>query len=237
VKRETHSLLPYVVVNISMTADGKIASQNRRVCSFGSARDRLQLFELRATADAVMAGARTVDSDCVDLGPGRERFRKARLKGGLAEYNLRVIVSRLGSVDPKARVFQRRFSPIIVLTTGKASASRLRKLKTLADEVKVCGASHVNLRQALMWLRRKWGVKRLICEGGGELNDAFFQAGLVDELRLTICPIILGGRGAPTLADGMGAASLAKAARLELQSSRKVGGEMFLTFRAGPTAV
>ncbi len=234
--RTADSFLPYVVVNMSMTADGKIASQNRRVCSFGSARDRLQLFELRATADAVMAGARTVDSDCVDLGPGRERFRKARLKRGLTEYNLRVVVSRLGSVDPKARVFQRRFSPIIVLTTGKASASRLRRLKTLADEVKICGSNDVNFRKALSWLRKKWGVKRLVCEGGGELNDALFRAGLVDELRLTICPLILGGREAPTLADGIGAASLAKAARLELQSAKKVRGEMFLVFRAGRRA-
>ncbi len=215
-----------------MTADGKIANQNRRVCSFSSARDRLELFALRATADAVMAGARTVDSDRVDLGPGRERFRKARLKRGLAEYNLRVVVSRLGSVDPRARVFQRRFSPIILLTTRKASASRLRKLRTVADEVKVCGATQVNLRRALMWLRKKCGVKRLVCEGGGELNDALFQAGLVDELRVTICPVILGGREAPTLADGIGAASLAKAARLQLQSAKKVGGEMFLVFRA-----
>ena len=63
--------LPFVLVNMAMTADGKIATANRAVSSFGSARDHEQLLELRATADAVMAGARTVDSAAINLGPGR----------------------------------------------------------------------------------------------------------------------------------------------------------------------
>ena len=50
---------PFVLVNMAMTADGKIATANRAVASFGSVRDREHLLELRATADAVMAGART----------------------------------------------------------------------------------------------------------------------------------------------------------------------------------
>ena len=57
---------------------------------------------------------------------------------------------------------------------------------------------------ALHWLRKYWGVKRLLCEGGGELNDALFRAGVVDELHLTICPKLFGGRRAPTMADGIG---------------------------------
>ena len=86
-------------------------------------------------------------------------------------------------------------------------------------------------RSALRWLRTKWGIKRLLCEGGGELNDALFRAGLVNELHLTVCPKIFGGRAAPTIADGLGAGSLARATRLELQSARRQGEEMFLVYR------
>src|SRR5205814_922977 len=120
--------------------------------------------------------------------------------------------------------------PIIVLTTGRASAASRRRLQTLADEVKAFGKNEIDFREALRWLRKKWNVRRLLCEGGGELNDALFRAGLVNELHLTICPDIFGGRHAPTIADGMGAANLPAASRLSLESCRRVGDELFLVY-------
>lgn len=215
---------------MAMTADGKIATANRAVSSFGSARDHEHLLELRATADAVMCGARTADLNAINLGPGPARFRRARLRRGLAEYNLRVLVSGSGTINPAAEIFRHRFSPIIILTTGRALSARRKALRRVADEVKVFGEREVNLRGALRWLQRTRGVNRLLCEGGGELNDALFRAGLVDELHLTVCPKIFGGRHAPTIADGLGFPNLAAAARFELQSSRRVGDEMFLVF-------
>jgi len=222
--------LPFVLANMAMTADGKIATANRAVSSFGSARDHEHLLELRATADAVLAGARTVDLNAINLGPGAARFRRARLKRGLAEYNLRVIVSGSGSINPRAEVFQHRFSPIIILTTERASAAKLRRLRALADAVKVCGTREINFRIALRWLREQWGVDRLLCEGGGKLNDALFRAGLVDELHLTVCPKVFGGRKAPTIADGAGFSKLAGAAQLELRAAKKTGDEFFLIY-------
>ena len=222
--------LPFVLVNMAMTADGKIATANRRVSSFGSRRDHEHLLQLRATADAVMAGARTVDLNPVNLGPGPAKYRRLRLRRGLAEFNLRVIISRCGTVNPNAEVFRHRFSPIIILTTGRAPAGRLKKLRALGAEVRVCGAREINFPCALRWLRQKWGIKRLFCEGGGELNDALFRADLVNELHLTVCPKIFGGARAPTIADGLGALRLAQATQLELQSARRHGDEMFLVY-------
>ena len=215
---------------MAMTADGKIATANRAVSSFGSARDHEHLLELRATADAVICGARTADLNAINLGPGPARFRRARLRRGLAEYNLRVLVSGSGTINPAAEIFRHRFSPIIILTTGRALSARRKVLRRVADEVKVFGEREINLRVALRWLQRTRGVNRLLCEGGGELNDALFRTGLVDELHLTVCPKIFGGRHAPTIADGLGFPNLAAAARFELQSSRRVGDEMFLVF-------
>src|SRR5437016_13832882 len=93
-KRSRKSALPFVFVNMAITADGKIATANRAVSSFGSKRDKDHLFELRATADAVMAGARTVDSNPVTMGPGSAKYRRMRIRRGLADYNLRLVVSR-----------------------------------------------------------------------------------------------------------------------------------------------
>jgi riboflavin-specific deaminase-like protein len=230
-KAKTHgSRLPFVFVNMAMTADGKIATANRTVSSFGSARDHEHLLKLRATADVVMVGARTVASAAINLGPGPAKFRRLRLKNGLAGYNLRVIVSGSGSLNPNAEVFKHRFSPIIILTTGRASKAKLLQLQAIADEVKICGRREINFRAALRWLREKWGVKRLLCEGGGELNDALFRAGLVDELHLTFCPKIFGGHRAPTIADGRGFGHLAAAAQFRLKAFRHVDDELFAVF-------
>jgi len=251
-------ILPFVLVNMAMSADGKIASANRAITSFGSPHDHEHLLELRATANAVMAGARTVDSAKINMGPGPKKFRRKRLKHGLAEYNLRVIVSRSGSVNPNAEIFKHKFtganktltrpdghpvpsdgrgagsegpkSPIIILTTQRAGESRLKRLRVLADEVKICGRKEINFRAAFRWLRKKWGVQRLLSEGGGELNDALFRANLVNELHLTICPKILGGRNAPTIADGTSFPPLTNAASFSLKIRRRVGDEMFLVF-------
>jgi riboflavin-specific deaminase-like protein len=222
---------PFVFVNMAMTADGKIATANRAVHSFGSARDLRHLYELRATADAVMCGARTVEISHSILDNGGKKFGQLRVQRGLSEHNLRVIVSGSGSIDPTAEIFQRKFSPIIVLTTKRASAKKLAQLRLLADEVKVFGEREVNLRSAMRWLHQKYGVKRLLCEGGGELNDAMFRAGLVDEVHLTVCPKIFGGRIAPTISEGEGFAKLSLTANLKLVATKLINGELFTIYR------
>jgi len=215
---------------MAMTADGKIATANRAVSTFGSRRDHEHLLALRATADAVMAGARTVDAAPVNLGPGGVKYRRRRLQQGLAEYNLRVIVSGRGTINPRAEIFRHRFSPLILLTTDRVPAARLQRLRGLADEVKICGAAEIDFPAALRWLRERWQVRRLACEGGAELNEVLFRTRLVDELHVTICPLIFGGRDAPTLAGGAGAAPLADAAGFRLKSLRRAGGELFAVF-------
>jgi riboflavin-specific deaminase-like protein len=227
--------LPFVFLNVATTADGKLAPASRHFIPFGSKRDQEHLLELRTTADAVMSGARTVDLAPVKLGTGGAKYRRMRLRRGLNEQHLRIVVTGSGTLDPDAEIFKHRFSPIIVLTTGRASATKLRRLRELADEVKICGERELDFRFALRWLRAKWRVKRLLCEGGGEINAGLFEAGVVNEIHLTLCPVIFGGRHAPTMADGRGFETLAKAALLEMDSSKRVGDELFLVYRVrGP---
>lgn len=224
--------MPFVYLNVAMTADGKLAPANRAFTPFGSKRDQELLLKLRTNADAVMAGARTVDLYPVNLGPGPAQFRRMRLRRGLPEYNLRVVVSGSGSLNPMAEIFRHRFSPIIVLTTKRISKQNLHLLRSVADAVEIFGSDELDFVQALRWLREQWGVKRLLCEGGGEVNDALFRAKLVHAIYVTCCPLILGGRNAPTLADGEGAARLSDATNLVLKSRHHVGDELFLLYRA-----
>lgn len=227
--------LPFVFINVAMTADGKLAPANRHFEPFGGPRDKRLLLELRATADAVMAGARTVDLDPVTLGPGSERYRKLRLRRGLAEYNLRIVVSGAGTIDPAAKIFQVRHSPVIILTTARMPQTRRKKLESLGAEVRICGKREIDFAETFGWLRRERGIRRLLCEGGGEINGALFESDLVDEIHLTICPLVLGGRDAPTLADGRGVEKLIDARRFRMVSRKEDGGVLFLVYRRDKT--
>jgi len=222
--------LPFVFSNFAMTADGKIAFANGKFAPFGSKRDLEHLYELRATAVAVMCGARTIEVTGTILGNGGEKFHKLRLKCGLAEFPLRVIVSGGGSINPHAEIFKKRFSPIVILTTARISKANLKRLRAVADEVKICGKTEINFPAAFRWLREKWKVGRLLCEGGGELHGALICADLLDELHLTVCPKIFGGQNAPTIADGNGFSHLADAARFKLKWMNSVHDELFAVF-------
>jgi len=235
VKRQTprpasRGILPEVLVNIAMSADGKIALPGPSYKPFGSAQDHELLLHLRATAHAVMAGARTVDGFPVNLGPGPARFRRERIRQGLPPYNLRVVVSGNASLNPEAEIFRHRFSPVIVLASAQANPRRLANLKAAGAELLVCGRKGIDFHEALHRLRVDWGVERLLCEGGSTLNDALFRAGLVQRLHVTICPLLLGGAESPTLSDGIGFPNLAGAARFRLLRRRQVGRELFLTY-------
>jgi len=221
--------LPYVSLNVASTADGKIASASRKFVPFSSKRDQEHLFKLRTDADAVMSGATTVRGK-VDLGPGAEKYRKLRLKKGLSEYNLRVVATGGGSLRPDAYIFQQKFSPVLVLTTSKASKSYLKELAKVAGGIHVSKGAKINFTEALIWLREKWNVRNLLCEGGGEINGALFEENLVDDIYLTFSPVIFGGRDAPTLADGEGVPRVADAIKLKLEKMRRVGDELFLKY-------
>jgi riboflavin-specific deaminase-like protein len=225
------STRPFVFLNVAVTADGKIASENHQVTTFGSPADLHHLYELRSTADAIICGARTVEATQATLGNGSEAFRRRRLRHGLSEYPLRIIVSGSGSISSDAAIWSQRFSPILVLTTER-SRREWKRLRGLANDVWSLGRSTIDFTKALERLHQEHGVRRLLCEGGGELNEALIHAGLVDELHITFCPLLLAGRRAPTLADGPGIPVLADAARFRLKRRRVVGSELFSVYSA-----
>lgn len=225
--------LPFVLANFAVSADGKIASADRTLTSFGSEEDSRQFYELRATADAIVCGARTVEEARSTMGNGGERYTRKRLRSGRAKFPLRVIISGSGSISPSAEIWSHHYGPIIVATTPRASERRLRWLRKHAAAVHTSRTDELDWAVFLRWLRREYGVERVLSEGGGEVNDGMVRAGVLRELHFTWCPLLIGGRSAPTLADGKGMGSLTHAAGFRLSECRKVGSEYFLVFCAG----
>tara|TARA_B100000959_G_C14813407_1_gene554786 strand:- start:105 stop:776 length:672 start_codon:yes stop_codon:yes gene_type:complete len=214
---------PFVSINMAMTADGKIASADRKISTFSSRADHAHLLKLRDKANAIITGAGTLNAQPkITLGPGKKTRKNPPL---------RVIASGRGQVDLQHKIFRTKGAPTIILTTDRISRRRLKELKVTADIVEIFGEKEIDFLSAFNFLRAEWGVKRILSEGGGHLNDSLFRAGVVDELNLTVCPLILGGTDAPTISDGIGFDRLSDAAQFKLKSRKLVKNEMFLVYQ------
>ena len=101
-----------------------------------------------------------------------------------------------------------------VLTSESAPDERRRVLERSGATLLVAGEERVDLPAALTALAGE-GVDHLLVEGGGELIFSLFEAGLVDELSVFVGGMVIGGREAPTLADGEGFVADFSALKLE----------------------
>ena len=154
--------------------------------------DEAVFHALRAVSDAVVVGAGTARAE--GYGPVRPRpaGRAWRQAHGLAPQPPLVLVSRALDLDPADRCFT---GPALVVTCAATDPGRRAALGEVAD-VLVCGEDEVDLPAAVAALHDR-GLVRLLCEGGPALLTGLLGAGLVDELCLTLTPLLLGT--APTL--------------------------------------
>lgn len=149
--------------------------------------DEAVFHALRAVSDAVVVGAGTVRAE--DYGPVRPRpgGRRWREQNGLGTAPPLVVVSRSLDLDPGARCF----TPGSLVVTCAASDPLRRARLADVTEVVVAGDDEVDLTTALAALHER-GLTRLLCEGGPALLTAFAQQDLLDELCLTVTPLLLG---------------------------------------------
>jgi riboflavin-specific deaminase-like protein len=217
---------PYVFANMVSTVDGK-TSLSGRVAGLGSRTDRQMMRLLRASADAILWGANSLRAEPVDprVSPELAASREGR---GQPPQPLAVTVSASLALDPGHRFFVNGRERSLILTTIFALASAgtdLERVATLA----VVGEERVDLAAALGELRERWGVSRLLCEGGPSLNQQLLELGLLDEIFWTIAPKLAGGHG-PGLLDGGDRAERIRA-RLDLISLLEHEGELFARYR------
>lgn len=200
--------------------------------SFGSARDHQRLLRIRATMDAVLCGRRTIESGPIDLGTGGKRYENMRIANGLNRLNRKIILTGSGNLNPACKVFESEDAPILIATTqqGKRDLESVFK-KHRHIEIRSFGEKSVNLHPLVTWLYEHWQINRLVLEGGGQLNDALFRNQLVDEIFLTVAPLVFGGSNHSTISDGIGFTSLEQAATFQCIQRRCSRGEMFLTYR------
>ncbi|MEI6279354.1 MAG: RibD family protein [Verrucomicrobiae bacterium] len=221
---------PFVLAHFAMTADGKISTRAWTPSRFTSPADKRRLQEARAEADAVLVGRGTVAAEAMSMGLSAIDLREARVARGLPPVPLRVIVSNAGRFDPDAKVFHYSASPLVIFSTTRMP-ERLRSGIARRAELFLFRGGKVDLPQALEILRADFGVKRLVCEGGGALLRSLAEQDLVDGIRLTVAPVIFGGRLAPGL-TGLPGRFLQPPREFRITRQAMVGDECCLELRA-----
>ena len=216
----TSEARPHVVINVAMTADGKLDTVERRGAKISSALDAERVDRLRAESDAILVGGRTLLGDDPRLTVKSERLRAERLARGMPENPIKVGVVSKAELKAASRFLGEGAARVIIFTTTQTSAAQVESLRQRGAQVYLMGEQRVNLAQALAELKRQ-GVQRLMVEGGGTLNAELLALRLVDEIYIYIAPMVFGGASAPTLADGAGL-TRSQAVRLSLHSLERL---------------
>ena len=187
---------PYVRANMVSSIDGA-ASLAGRSRGLSSPADKQIFAVLRALADVVLVGAGTVRTE--GYGPGRIRAEYAPLRARRSQPSdvSIAIVSRSLDLDLRSGLF-REARPIVV-TCATADTGRLAEVEDVAD-VLVAGDEQVDLRDAISGLRAR-ELPRVLCEGGPRLLGDLLHSQLLDELCLTLSPLVAGGT-APRIVAG-----------------------------------
>ena len=194
---------PYVFINTATSADGKIDTFERKGSAISSKRDKERADQLRADADAVLVGGKTLLGELPKLTVKSEALREARVKHGMTPNPIKVGVVTSADIPLDSDFIKAGPARAVIFTTSRTSISQLETLRANGVEVFVDDMPRVNLGKMMETLG-ELGVKRLMVEGGGTINFELLQLGLVDELMIYIAPMIFGGENAPTLASGFG---------------------------------
>ncbi len=184
---------PWVMLNMIATVDGGSADPSGLSGDLGGPADKAVFSAIRAVADVIVAGASTVTAE--DYGPSRPSpaaVAQRIARGQHPRPRIAVVTGSL-SVDPGRRLFRDATPDAqpIVLTTARADPDRRRALEAVA-EVHAAGDEHVDWPVAVDVLR-SLGARVVLCEGGPRTNAELVQHDLVDELCLTIAPMLVAG--------------------------------------------
>ncbi|MBV9023685.1 MAG: pyrimidine reductase family protein [Streptomycetaceae bacterium] len=192
--------------NMVTSLDGA-ARHDGRTEQLSSAADMRIFGVLRALSDAVVVGAETVRQEGYRPAKARAPFAERRAALGQPPAPVIAVVSASLALDFSLPLFTEPVVPTLVLTGAHADPARVRQAEAAGAEVIIAGKSaRVDPAQALSELANR-GLTRLLTEGGPRLLAQFAAAGLLDELCLSIAPLVTAG-DAPRIMNGPGVAAL-----------------------------
>ena len=215
---------PWVLFKAAMTLDGKVATRTGDSKWISGEASRELVHHWRAQCDAVAVGIGTVLADDPQL--------TARV-GEVARQPRRVVFDSLARLPLDSRlVADARRTPLTVVVSRAAPRAATGALTTHGADVVVASGENepARVRAALDQLGAD-GVTSILLEGGPHLAGAFLDAGEVDEVRLFLAPLVIGGRTARDPLEGEGADAIADVARALTLECEQVGEDLLISAR------
>ena len=216
---------PYVILNAAMTLDGKIATENGS-SNISGEEDLKRVHELRKECDAIMVGIGTVMAD-------DPRLTVHKVDANPDDNPLRVVVDSKCRTPIDARITNEDAKTVIAVANEyKDDFLKSEKYQTFKNRgVKFffSGSEHVDLVSLMNYLHEE-GIEKLMLEGGATLNFSMIKSGLIDEIRICIAPMVVGGADAKTFFDGEGFDTMDEAVRLELTDSYTLDKDLILHY-------
>jgi diaminohydroxyphosphoribosylaminopyrimidine deaminase/5-amino-6-(5-phosphoribosylamino)uracil reductase len=212
---------PYVIFKSAMSLDGKVATQTGDSKWISNEQSRRIVHRWRGEVDAVCVGIGTVLAD--------DPLLTARVEG-VARQPTRVVFDSEARLPLGSNLVRTAHeAPLVVVASRAADRARTEALKAAGVEVLVAAGGNEEER-ALDGLEKLGvlGIQAMLLEGGPRLAGAFLDAHEVDEMRIFIAPIAIGGRGAKPLFEGEGTDSIAEAQQAVMTSVEMVDEDVLI---------
>jgi 2,5-diamino-6-(ribosylamino)-4(3H)-pyrimidinone 5'-phosphate reductase len=213
---------PYVILSAAMTIDGKIASKNGDP-EISDEEDWKSVHKLRTEVDAIMVGKGSILKD------------NPKLHIKYYDHNgyYRIVLDSNLSIPIESNVvtYEPDTYPTIIVTTENAPVDRIKKFEAKNVIIIKSGDGNEVDIVKLMPILYKKGIERILLEGGASLNWSFIKNHLVDELRITIGPWLVGGKDALSLVEGEGFAKMCESPKYCLSNVKKNNNYITLYYK------
>ncbi|MFX0074157.1 MAG: 2,5-diamino-6-(ribosylamino)-4(3H)-pyrimidinone 5'-phosphate reductase [Candidatus Hermodarchaeota archaeon] len=213
---------PYVILSAAMTIDGKIASKGGDQ-EISDEEDWRFVHKLRTEVDGIIVGKGTILKD------------NPKLHIKYYDHNgyYRIVLDSNLSIPIESNVvtYKPETYPTIIVTTENAPIEKIKKFEANNINIIKSGNGHEVDVVKMMPILYEKGIKRILLEGGGNLNWSFIKNHLIDELRITIGPWMVGGTDAVSLVEGEGYAKIRESPSYYLSNVQKNNNYVTLYYK------
>ena len=217
---------PYVILSAAMTLDGKIATATGS-SNISGKKDLERVHELRKECDGIMVGIGTVMED-------DPRLTVHKINGNPEDNPVRVVVDSKCRTPIDARITNNDAKTIIACANEYKddflSSDKYETFKKRGVKFFFSGDERVDLVALMSYLHEE-GIEKLMLEGGATLNFSMIKASLIDEIRICVAPMVVGGANAKTFFDGEGFDTMDESVKLELVDYYPLEKDLILTYK------
>ena len=221
---------PHVILNGAMTLDGKIATKTGNT-EISGPEDLLRVHNMRKNVDGIMVGIGTVLSD-------NPRLTSYRVSNNKEDNPIRIVVDNKARTPLNYNILNDEAKTIIAVSNlcndknKNCDLDAVYRAKEIAKKAEVFYSSkdYIDLKELMDFLYKK-GIKTLLLEGGSELNFSMIKENLIDEIRVCIAPMVVGGKNAKTICDGEGFDLMKDSVKLKLEKHYSLGKDFIMEYK------